>query len=278
MNDPYDGGTHLPDIVLVAPVVVDGQVVALATTMTHHQDIGGKSPGSVPTDATEIFQEGFIIPPLKLRDRGVPRPHARACWRATSASRGSSSATCGHSWRPSSRRSQPPSGGGRRLGAGQALSIFATLLDQAERMTRACLAAIPDGAYTFTDYLDDDGVERGRPLTITATVTVDGDRLLVDFTGTSPQARGPLNAVPPRRCRASITPSRRSPTRRSRTTAAVTGPSRSSCRRARWSTRAGRPRSAPGRRPSSASPTCCSARWSRRCPAGCRRPRPASCW
>ena len=66
LNDPYDGGTHLPDITLAVPVVASGRVVALACTMCHHQDVGGRTPGSVPTDATEIYQEGLIIPPTRL--------------------------------------------------------------------------------------------------------------------------------------------------------------------------------------------------------------------
>ena len=66
LNDPYDGGTHLPDITLAVPVFADGRVVALACTMCHHQDVGGRTPGSVPTDATELYQEGVIIPPTQL--------------------------------------------------------------------------------------------------------------------------------------------------------------------------------------------------------------------
>ena len=71
MNDPYLGGTHLPDIALVMPVFHDGRAIALSAAMTHHQDVGGMSPGSVPTHATEIFQEGLRIPPLKFHDQGV---------------------------------------------------------------------------------------------------------------------------------------------------------------------------------------------------------------
>ena len=71
MNDPYLGGTHLPDIALVTPIFHRGQVLALSATMTHHQDVGGMTPGSIPTNATEIFQEGIRIPPLKLRDAGT---------------------------------------------------------------------------------------------------------------------------------------------------------------------------------------------------------------
>ena len=66
LNDPYDGGTHLPDITLALPVFSDGRPVALACTMCHHQDVGGRTPGSVPTDATELYQEGIIIPPTQL--------------------------------------------------------------------------------------------------------------------------------------------------------------------------------------------------------------------
>src|SRR6266705_6238832 len=66
LNDPYDGGTHLPDITLALPVFSEGRAVALACTMCHHQDVGGRTPGSVPTDATELYQEGVIIPPTQL--------------------------------------------------------------------------------------------------------------------------------------------------------------------------------------------------------------------
>jgi N-methylhydantoinase B len=71
MNDPYLGGTHLPDIALVMPIFHDGRPVAFSAAMTHHQDVGGMSPGSVPTNATEIYQEGIRIPPLKFMERGV---------------------------------------------------------------------------------------------------------------------------------------------------------------------------------------------------------------
>ncbi len=75
MNDPYLGGTHLPDIALVMPVFHDGKLLAFSAAMTHHQDIGGMSPGSVPPNASEIYQEGIRIPPLKLRDRDGARSH-----------------------------------------------------------------------------------------------------------------------------------------------------------------------------------------------------------
>jgi N-methylhydantoinase B len=196
MNDPYDGGTHLPDVIMAAPIVVRGTPVGLAATMTHHQEMGGKTAGSVPTDATEIFQEGIIIPPLRFIERGAPnatlhRLLARNL-RIPDVVFGDLRAQVA-AGRSGCRRVQALV---EEFGVEPSLAAFETLLDNAERLTRQHLAAIPDGRYTFTDYLDDDGVELGRPLQITAAVTVQGDRVHVDFTGTSPQARGPLNAVP----------------------------------------------------------------------------------
>jgi N-methylhydantoinase B len=196
LNDPYDGGTHLPDVIMVVPIAVDGQVVALAATITHHQEMGGKTAGSVPTDSTEIFQEGIIIPPVKFIDRGVPNETLQRIWarnlRIPDVVFGDLRAQVAAGRSGSQRVAALV----EELGVEQSLSLFETLLDNAEKLVRARVAEIPDGTYTFTDYLDNDGVELDRRLQITATVTIDGDRFLVDFTGTSPQARGPLNAVP----------------------------------------------------------------------------------
>ena len=78
LNDPYDGGTHLPDICLIAPILRDGSAVAYAACIAHHQDVGGKTPGSLPTDSTDIFQEGLRIPPIKLYEAGRPNATAHA--------------------------------------------------------------------------------------------------------------------------------------------------------------------------------------------------------
>jgi N-methylhydantoinase B len=196
LNDPYDGGTHLPDVIMVVPIVVEGQVVALAATITHHQEMGGKTAGSVPTDSTEIFQEGIIIPPLKFIDRGVPNATLQRLWarnlRIPDVVFGDLRAQVA-AGRSGSQRVQALVA---EHGVEPALLLFQTLLDNAEKLVRARVAEIPDGTYTFTDYLDNDGVDLDRRLQITATVTIDGDRFIVDFTGTSLQARGPLNAVP----------------------------------------------------------------------------------
>jgi len=196
MNDPYDGGTHLPDVIMVVPIFAGNRVVALSTTLTHHQEMGGKTAGSVPTDATEIFQEGIIIPPLKFIDRGAPNETLHRLWarnlRIPDVVFGDLRAQVA-ACRAGGRRVQALVSD---LGVDSSLSLFDALLNNAERLTRARIAEIPDGTYTFTDYLDNDGVELDRRLQITATVTIAGDRFKVDFTGTSSQARGPVNAVP----------------------------------------------------------------------------------
>jgi len=196
LNDPYDGGTHLPDITLAVPVFVDGRVVALACTMCHHQDVGGRTPGSVPTDATELFQEGVIIPPTQLFRAGVLDENLFALLtrnvRLPDVFTGDLMA-------------QVAAGrlGGVRLrelvsahGADTVVAYIEELLSRAERLTRAQIEAIPDGDYAFEDYMDDDGVDLGRRITIRVTMRVRGSSMLFDFTGTDPQVRGPFNSVP----------------------------------------------------------------------------------
>jgi N-methylhydantoinase B len=194
INDPYDGGTHLPDICLIAPVVKNGAVVGYAACIAHHQDVGGKTPGSLPTDATEIFQEGLRIPPIKLFDRGVRNETAFAFIarnvrlpKITAGDLGAQLASL-HI-------------GKVRLaalldehGANVFRAYIAELLDRAERVTRQFISAIPPGSYAFEDYLDDDGIDRAALVRIRATVSVSGSDLDIDFAGSSPQLNGPLNA------------------------------------------------------------------------------------
>ena len=195
MNEPYLGGTHLPDIALVMPIFHDGAPIALSATMTHHQDVGGMTPGSVPTNATEIFQEGLRIPPLKLRDAGAMNTTLvrmlRLNVRIPDTVMGDLDAQIAACQM-----------GGRRLaelaaihGAPALHAIFATLLDRSERMTREALRAMPEGTYRHVDHLDNDGIEYGRPIRIEVSVTVRDGAFHCDFTGTSPQLKGPFNCV-----------------------------------------------------------------------------------
>lgn len=196
LNDPYDGGTHLPDITLAVPIFAGGEAVALACTMCHHQDVGGRTPGSVPTDATELYQEGVIIPPTQLffagrldenlfgllrRNVRLPDVFAGDLMAQVAAGR---------------------LGGVRlretlaRHGTDTVLAAIEALLGRAETLTRRQIETIPDGDYAFEDYLDNDGVDLDRRVTIAVTVRVRGDAMTFDFTGSAPQVRGPFNSVP----------------------------------------------------------------------------------
>lgn len=196
MNDPYEGGTHVPDINLLVPVRVDGETVALACSLAHHQEIGGKTPGSVPVDATEIYQEGLLIPPMKLYSRGrlnrTLEQILRKNVRLPDTLMGDIHAQVA-AGRVGAQRLQAVF---REMGKTQAQAYLWKLLDRAEVMTRTRLRNIPDGEYRFEDYLDNDGIDLDRRITIRVCVIKKGSDLVVDFAGTDPQVKGPFNGVP----------------------------------------------------------------------------------
>jgi len=195
LNDPYLGGTHLPDIALVMPVFHRGRPIALSAAMTHHQDVGGMTPGSVPTNATEIFQEGLRIPPLKLRDSGVMNATLvkmlRLNVRIPDTVMGDLNAQIAACQMGARRLDELAQTYGHNMLA----TIFATLLDRSETMTRAALRQIPDGTYRYADFLDNDGIELDRRIRIEVAVTVKDGNFHCDFTGTSRQLKGPFNCV-----------------------------------------------------------------------------------
>ena len=196
MNDPYLGGTHLPDIAIAMPVFHHGRIVALSAAITHHQDVGGMSPGSVPPTATEIYQEGIRIPPMKFRDEGVMNETLVEMLKLNVripeilfGDIGAQVAAC----TVGARRLGELAG---RYGNNQMLASFAELLDRSEKMTREALKKIPDGTYGYIDYLDNDGVDLERPVKIQVAVTIHNGTMHCDFEGTDPQTTGPFNAVP----------------------------------------------------------------------------------
>ena len=196
MNDPYTGGQHNPDIVCIVPVIHQGETVALAVSLAHHQDVGGRTPGSNPTDATDVFEEGLCIPPVKLYDRGRMSPVVEAFIRRNVRYPDlifgdlGAQVACG---RTAAAELVALIG---KYGRDVIVEAMAELLDRAEMQTRSHIEKIPDGTYRFTDWLDNDGIDFDRRIAITAAVTVKGSDIFVDFTGTSPQVRGPFNAVP----------------------------------------------------------------------------------
>jgi len=196
LNDPYCGGTHLPDIAVVQPVIHRGRPIALAAAMTHHQDVGGMSAGSVPTNATEIYQEGLRIPPLKLREAGAYNETLVAILRqnvripdTVMGDLNAQIAACTIGGRRFAELAE-------RFGDNQLSAICAELLSRSEKLTRAALARIPPGTYRYVDYLDNDGIELDRPIRIEVAATIAGGTVEFDFTGTSAQVKGPMNCVP----------------------------------------------------------------------------------
>jgi len=196
LNDPYLGGTHLPDIAVIMPVFHRGKAIALSGAMTHHQDIGGMSAGSVPTNATEIYQEGLRIPPLKLREAGVYNDTLvrllRQNVRIPDTVMGDLNAQVAACTVASRRLGEVA----ERYGHNQLASIFDELLLRSETMTRKALRTIPEGIYRSVDYLDNDGIDLETPIRIEVAVIVKDGTITFDFEGTSAQVRGPLNCVP----------------------------------------------------------------------------------
>lgn len=196
LNDPYMGGTHIPDIGMMMPIFHAGEVVALSATISHHQDLGGMVAGSLPTTATELYQEGLRIPPLKYRDaNGEDRTLVsllRKNVRFPDMLMGDLNAQLA-SCVVGARRTQELVGVfGRML----LRRYFAEILDRSERMTVHALRRIPDGTYRYTETIDNDGVEIEKSIHIEVAVTVKDGAIHVDFEGTSPQVKGPLNCVP----------------------------------------------------------------------------------
>ncbi len=191
VNDPYRGGTHLPDITLISPVSVDGRVVAHAVSRAHHADVGGMAPGSMPAGSRELVQEGLVIPPVRLVAGGDLAEDVLALVLANSRAPGEREGdlraqVAAH--RLAERRLGEVAA--RHGGADGLEAAFAALLAYAGRRTRAAIAAIPDGVYRAEEALEGDGVSE-EDLVIRVAVRVDGERMVVDFDGTV--AAGPGN-------------------------------------------------------------------------------------
>ena len=204
LNDPYLGGTHLPDITLVAPVYIEvapeetpqkpsgKELVGFVSNRGHHADVGGMTPGSLPL-STELYQEGLIIPPVKLARGGrINQEVVQIICRnsRTPEERKGDLAAQIASIRVGERRLQEIT---QRYGIAETQEHMAALLDYSERVTRRAMRDIPNGVYRVLDYMDDDGLTE-QPVPIRVAITVADDHMTVDFTGTSPQRPGCINA------------------------------------------------------------------------------------
>jgi N-methylhydantoinase B len=196
LNDPYAGGTHLPDIALLMPVFHEGQALAFTTCIAHHQDVGGMTPGSVPTNATEIFQEGIRIPALKLRDRGEMNDTLismlKSNVRIPNTFMGDLNAQVAACTVGARRLGELAV----RYGGDELRRVFDELLDRSEMLTRQALRRIPNGTYRCVDWLDNDGVELEKRVRIEVVVTLKDGLVHCDFTGSAGQVKGTINCVP----------------------------------------------------------------------------------
>src|SRR5215475_12360646 len=196
-NDVYgsEGGIgHLPDLCVTVPVFADGVVVAFVQAFGHHDDIGGTVPGSMPSHATSAYQEGLIVPPVRIYRAGVPNDDLIKVMvrnsRLPDSLRGdldSEVAAC----RMGAERLGDLF---QRYGREQIEACFDAILDRtADTFKRELLSKIPEGTYVWEDYAEHDGVDPPKLHAQRITLTRTGDRILIDFTGTSPQAKGPIN-------------------------------------------------------------------------------------
>lgn len=194
LNDPFYGGAHLPDLTLVTPVYHDGEIIAFTANRAHHADVGGSHAGSVSADSTEIYQEGLRIPPVKLFEKGEPND---AVFEMIL-----SNVRTPNERRGDLRAQEAANETGRRrfgeladrYGAAKLGVALEEIKNYSERRMRSEIESLPDGSYSFEDVLDDDGAGN-VDLPIEVTLTIDGDEITVDFTGTADQTAGPVNAV-----------------------------------------------------------------------------------
>ncbi|MFF2654341.1 hydantoinase B/oxoprolinase family protein [Streptomyces sp. NPDC058045] len=192
VNDPYSGGSHLPDVTMVSPIVREGTIIGYTASRAHQNDIGGSRPGSMPSGSREIYQEGLIIPPVRLARGGeimddvlrlilanVRTPYIR---------KGDLYAQLAANKIGETRFNELVD----RRGLDTVEAACADILDYTERRTREAISALPDGTYTAESCLEGDGVT-DDDFPIRVSLTVDGDSLRIDFTGTSAAAAGNIN-------------------------------------------------------------------------------------
>lgn len=194
-NDPYEGGgTHLSDVSLFLPIFYDGKIVGFAGNKGHWTEVGGMAAGSWTTNSTEIYQEGLQFPCIKIFNEGVPNQSLidliKANVRTPDMSIGDMHAQAA-SLRIAEKRFQEVCS---KYGVENVLAGIDTLMDHSEQLVRQEIKKIPPGVYEAADYIDDDGVGNG-PFEVRVKVTVAGDKITCDFTGSHPQVPGPVNAA-----------------------------------------------------------------------------------
>ena len=192
INDPYSGGTHLPDVTLVSPVAPDGEIIGYAVTRAHHSDVGGMRPGSAPSDSREIFQEGIIIPPVRLVRGGEYVDDVLALLlanvRTPAIRRGDLRAQIAANQIADQRIGELM----ERRGKETVLAAFDEVISYTERRTRDVVRNLPDGEYWAEDFMEGDGtVDQDIPIRVK--ITISEDSMSIDFSGTADAVGGNVN-------------------------------------------------------------------------------------
>ena len=192
INDPYSGGTHLPDITLVSPVALEGEILGYAVTRAHHSDVGGMRPGSAPSDSREIYQEGIIIPAVRLVRGGDYVDDVLdlllANVRTPAIRRGDLRAQIAGNQIAEERVGELIERRGKEI----VLAAFDEVISYTERRTREVIRDLPDGEYRAEDFMEGDGTA-DKDIPIRVKVRIKDDSMSIDFSGTSPAVRGNVN-------------------------------------------------------------------------------------
>jgi N-methylhydantoinase B len=196
INDPYSGGTHLPDITLVSPIASEGEIIGYAVTRAHHSDVGGMRPGSMPPDSREIFQEGLIIPPVRLVREGEYVDDVLELFlanvRTPALRRGDLRAQIAANNIAEERVGELI----ERRSKDTVLLAFEEVISYAEKRAREAIRELPDGEHEAEDFMEGDGVT-DEDIPIRAAVAVEGDSMSIDFSGTADAVRGNVNCPLP---------------------------------------------------------------------------------
>ncbi|NLV07990.1 hydantoinase B/oxoprolinase family protein [Haloarcula rubripromontorii] len=192
VNDPFAGGTHLPDITLVSTIAPNDEVIGYAVSRAHHADVGGSSPGSMPPGAKEIYEEGFRLPAVRLVDGGEPNAAVHDLIRANVRTPDEREADL-RAQRAANERAEERIGELLEEHGSTLLDAFDAVIEYSRERVETELDALPDGTYRAQDILEGDGVTDADIL-ITVAVTIDGASVSVDFAGTADQVAGNLNA------------------------------------------------------------------------------------
>lgn len=195
LNDPYHGGMHLPDIFMFMPIHHEDRLIGYAVVVAHHNDVGGRVAGSSAADSREVFQEGLRLPPVRLYRKGVLDEGIlemiRLNVRVPDIVQGdleAQLAACRIAERGVDELYE-------KYGTDVIEQAMEDLLEYSETCARNAISALPDGAYRFSDQLDDDGVNPGKPVQIAVELRIDGENITADFTGSSAQVEGAINAT-----------------------------------------------------------------------------------